>query len=303
MKKYLFLFIMLEGFFLSGCFDEDKIHADLETYKRVYDTTSTDPVLKYVSEYYYKFGKLFITDPDSSDYLFNFQYKYDLWIQKPEQTAEHLQKGIRFVEEMLLNGFTDDFKKLYFPFSIMIADSIVYTGGLSSKWDPKTIYCTEYHVSLLVSDKTLNMSEKEKEKLSQEWNLSFLLDYCTQYGAGFNIPDEFYAISKEFRGRYQGAQLPKEEWYERGFLSVIEVGHYQPWWSDDPNDGYDYTDFPSYDDNDFKYFFKAMIAMPVEELQGIAAKYPRVKARLDIVDTELCKIGIDYGNMGYKAKK
>ncbi|MCB6971974.1 MULTISPECIES: hypothetical protein [Butyricimonas] len=300
MKKYLLLSILLGGALLSACFDEDKIHADLGTYKRAYDTTSTDPVWKYVSQYYYKYGKLFITDPDSSDYLFNFQYKFGLKVEQTTQNTEHLLKCIQFVNEMLLDGFSDDFKKTYFPYSIILAKSIVYTGGLTPM--DKDIYCTKYHVSLKVNEDVLKMTEVEKEELSAKWNLGFLLDFCAAYGSGFVIPEDFYAVSKEFRGRYQGAQLPKEEWYERGFLTGIVVDHYQPWWSTDPNDGYDYTDFPTYDDTDFKYFFTGMLTIPSEELQEIATKYPRVKARLDIIDAELQKIGIDYKNMGYKAK-
>lgn len=222
-------------------------------------------------------------------------------MQKPEQTTEHLLAGINFVNEMLLDGFSDDFKKNYFPYSIIIADSIVYTGGGENGWKPKTINCTRYHVSLLVSNKTLSMSEEKKVELSQAWNLAFLLDYCAQYGGGFNIPQEFYDISKEFRGRYKGEHLPKEEWYERGFLSVVEFGFYKPWWGDEP--GYDYTDFPSMDSSDFEYFFRSMLSIPYDELQEIAANYPRVKARLELIDNELRKIGIDYKNMGYKAKK
>ena len=72
MKKYILL-LLIAGGLLAGCFNEDDIHVEEQSYKRKYDTTSTDPVWKYVSEYYYKYGKLLITDPDSSDYLFNFQ--------------------------------------------------------------------------------------------------------------------------------------------------------------------------------------------------------------------------------------
>ena len=58
MKKNILFFVILCMGVFSGCFDEDNIHADLETYWRDYDTLSNDPVLKYVSEYYYKYGKI-----------------------------------------------------------------------------------------------------------------------------------------------------------------------------------------------------------------------------------------------------
>ena len=62
MKKYILL-LLIAGGLLAGCFNEDDIHVEEQSYKRKYDTTSTDPVWKYVSEYYYKYGKLLITDP------------------------------------------------------------------------------------------------------------------------------------------------------------------------------------------------------------------------------------------------
>lgn len=71
MKKIIMF--VLSGLLFIGCYENETIHADYMEYGRIYDTTSTDPVLKYISQYYYKFGKLLIVDPDTADYIFNFQ--------------------------------------------------------------------------------------------------------------------------------------------------------------------------------------------------------------------------------------
>ena len=71
MKKILMF--LLCGLLFIGCFDDETIHADYVAYGRVYDTTSTDPVVKYISQYYYKYNKIIILDPLPGDYMFNFQ--------------------------------------------------------------------------------------------------------------------------------------------------------------------------------------------------------------------------------------
>ena len=60
MKKIIMF--VLSGLLFIGCYENETIHADYMEYGRIYDTTSTDPVLKYISQYYYKFGKLLIVD-------------------------------------------------------------------------------------------------------------------------------------------------------------------------------------------------------------------------------------------------
>ena len=302
MKKYILL-LLIAGGLLAGCFNEDDIHVEEQSYKRKYDTTSTDPVWKYVSEYYYKYGKLLITDPDSSDYLFNFQWKNTLWLKMPDQSQEHLLAGIKFFEEMFSNSFTDEFKKEFFPYSIILADSVVFTGGFSStKWDPKTIYPVETQISFLISEHTLNLSETEKQDLSFSWLMKFLVDYCTDIrGMGLNIDDAFYSTSKEYYGRYKDpdAVLPKEEWYKRGFLAISDSGYYSGWGWSDP---YWYTDFPSYPDTDLSLFLKTMCTMDHDELLQIVDEYPKVAIRDNCVKNAFEGIGIDYRNMGYKAK-
>lgn len=302
MRKNILLVALIIGGLLSSCFDEDNIHVEEQSYKRVYDTMSTDPVVKYVSQYYYKYGKLFITDPDTSDYLFNFQWKNRLWLKTPEQSQEHLLAGIKFFEEVFSNSFTDDFKKEYFPFCIFLADSVVFTGGLSSKWEPQTMYIVETQISFLISEHTLNLSEKEKEDLSFKWLMDFLVKYCTEIrNRGLNVDNDFYNTSKEYYGRYKDydgdAPLPKEEWYQRGFLSISDSGYYNFW-----GDPYWYTDFPSYPDTDLSLFLKTMCTMDHDELLQIVDEYPKVKIRYECVKKALEEIGMDYRNMGYKAK-
>lgn len=93
MKSYQFILIILLGLSLYNCDKEDDIIVDEVPYKRVhmYDTNSSNKVIKFISQYYYTYDHFLITDPDSSDYLYNFSSKNELLeITPPEQDEEHL---------------------------------------------------------------------------------------------------------------------------------------------------------------------------------------------------------------------
>lgn len=245
------------------------------------------------------------TDPDTSDYLFNFNSKNALWILQPEQSQVHLMAALKFFEEAFLNTFTDDFKKEVFPFQIILADSVVYTGSMdvSEKWRPDSIFITEHRIFFNISEHTLNFSEERKEKLSFDWLLTFFSKYCIELKKdGLKIDDIFYTTSQKYYGtwRSEGSygthkQLEKEDWYERGFLSIQGSGGSAEW-------GY-FTHFPNYTDSDFRMFFTAMCTMDHDELMAIVAKYPRVATRYNCVKTALETIGVNYRTMGYHAKK
>ena len=290
---------------LTGCFEEETIYAELGQNKRTYDTTSSDPVLKIVSQYYYDFNKYLIVDPDSSDYLYNFQWKNEIWMQMPAQDETHLLAGIEFFEEMFANSFTDEFKKDVFPLYIFLTDSIAKTNGVY--WEPVNMYIqpNQFYIAFSISEQMLNMTEEEKQELSFDWLMDFLVNYCSKKGVGLELPEEFYTTSEEYYGRHKSTIeeegiLPPEEWYERGFLSVQDQDSYEDFWDECL---YYYTDFPSYRETDLSMFITAICTMDEEELMQIVNNYPKVKTRYELLNQAFQNIGIDYRNMGYKAKE
>lgn len=307
MKKYLLLFVLFGEFLMSACFNEDEIHAELGTYKRDYDTTSTDPVWKYVSQYYYKFAKMIIVDPDSSDYLFNFQYKHDVYMVKPSQEPEHLLKVLTFMKEMFLDGYSDDVKKNLFPYAILFADTIKNTY----KNEYVDIYTTTYYIAFSVDDKKLNMSEEEKVKLSMQWNNKFL-SYCTEK-IGWTVPEEFYLYSDAEYGKKENWLLvfcPYEEGKadEPGDINLVWEKGYPigKWdWNYDLNGekvwGYSLS---SSREGYLNKFFEFLFTTPQETIDKAIADHEKLRKAHDILDQALKDdFGINYRTMVYKAKK
>lgn len=310
MRKLIILLSIFLGGISFGCFNEDDIHVEEQHYKRVYDTTSTDPVWKFVSDYYYTTGKLFITDPDVSDYVFNFQNKYALWLLQPEQTEEHLLKGIRFVEELFLNGYSDEFKRKFFPFKIILADSVVYTGSLSvgEEWQPRDVYATDDHLSFSISEHVMNITEEEKKAFSVDLNYTFITGCGKKMG--WEVPGDFYLYSTEEEFLKNATVTTTEVWTNENFW---ELGYpsgkpYERYMYDEATDKWGWVtvgyQFAATKDGYKEQFIRFLFLTPSEEVDRIIATYPKMKKAHDVLDQSLKDyLGIDYRNIGYKAKK
>ncbi len=303
MKKILiFLWCVL---LFVGCFDDETIHANYVEYGRNYDTTSTDPVLKYISQYYYKYGKLLIIDPDTADYMFNFQSKHDVHIVEPKQEEEHLLKGFQFLEDLFLNGYNDDVKKNLFPYAIILADTIenTYTHTYVN------MYTTTYYIAFLVNDEMLSKSEEEKVEISRNWNKTFL-NYCTNK-IGWTVPEEFYLYptDEEFN--------KKENWWypfpegtqdaPADINLVWEKGYPTGKWDWNFDENWNKVWGYSLSSSKAGYlekFFEFLFTTPQETIDKAIADHEKLRKAHDILNQALKDdFGIDYRKMIYKAKE
>ena len=219
MKKIIMF--VLSGLLFIGCYENETIHADYMEYGRIYDTTSTDPVLKYISQYYYKFGKLLIVDPDTADYIFNFQSKYDVHIVPPKQEGNHIERGLELLKELFLNGYSDQVKQELFPYALIMADTIENTF----KDEYVNIYTADRYIAFLVNDQILDRTEKGKEELSREWNNTFL-NYSMDK-VGWVVPEEFYLYSETEYGNKENWWIPIEGATEK---DKYRLGKRLPYW-------------------------------------------------------------------------
>ncbi len=300
MGKYILLFA-LAGMLLSGCYNEDAIYAEEGSYRRAYDTTSTDPVFKFVSRYYYDYGKLLITDPDSADYLFNFQTKHQLSLTAPEQSQEHLVAALDFFKKMFLNGYSEKIIKDYFPYKILLADTVRYTGNSN---DYRNIYLTEFHISFLVNDEMLNKSEADKIALSREWNYKFLAEYMAKY-KGWKVDDDFYLYSTD-DGYYKNFKyITDEEWTEENFWELgYASGQVYEEYGQKPDGSWDFVkvgyQFVASRAGYLEDFIEFLYSSS-EETIAKACKHEKFKKAYDVLVAALNGIGIDYRNIGYAA--
>lgn len=291
MKYYQFLLVILLGINFYNCYEEDPIVAEELPNKRVqmYDTNSTDKVLNFVSRYYYKYDHFFITDPDSSDYLYNFSSKNEsLEFNYPKQDAEHLWKGIEMMQKLVLDAYPEEFIRKHFPYSLILADDVIIDPALL---EAKVLSCVGRYFCIFSIQNLEQMSVEEKIAASSKLHET-LWRYIGMYDEGINIPDEFYQYGESLLLYGQLVQDEELEYlyeeearYKLGFPRIFLFYDIIPVF---PNKG-----------EDIGYWISFLIDTPDDELQAILKKYEVMQIKYDLLTKALKEMGIDYKKLRY----
>ena len=268
MKSYQFILIILLGLSLYNCDKEDDIIVDEVPYKRVhmYDTNSSNKVIKFISQYYYTYDHFLITDPDSSDYLYNFSSKNELLeITPPEQDEEHLWKGIEFLKELLLDFYSTDFIKSHFPYSIILVDEMADpVFGL-----PANCYTGRYFCCVTIQDMD-NMSPEEKAFYSAELHEAIWFQIGLYEENFLDLPDGFFTISFEYYN-YNNlfALWPREQHYKIG-IARNKLEQWEATWL--PTKG-----------EDVGTWIRFLIETPDDEILEIINTYEAMRTKYEIL--------------------
>ncbi|MCB6971978.1 MULTISPECIES: hypothetical protein [Butyricimonas] len=294
MKYYQFLLIIILGISFYNCYEEAPIVAEEIPYKRVqmYDTNSTDKVLNFVSRYYYKYNRFFITDPDSSDYLYNFSSKNEsLEFNYPKQEQEHLWKGIEMMQKLVLDAYPEEFIRKHFPYSIILADDAIADPALL---ETEVLSCIGRYFCIFSIQDLGQMSFNEKAVASSKSHET-LWRYIGMYDKGINIPDEFYQYGESLLLYGQLIQDEKLEYlyeeearYELGFPRMFLF--------------YDIIPVFPYKGEDIGYWISFLIDTPDDELQVLLKKYEVMQIKYDLLTKALKEMGIDYKKLRYTEK-
>lgn len=291
MKTIKYTLIAIIALLCWQCNDEDPLDSELGSYRRKYDVNSPDTVVRFVSQYYQRYGKVFITDPDSSDYLYNFQYKNTVKLKMPEQETEHLLYGIAYMNELFVDFYPDQFIKEHFPFSLIISDSI-YTVGFGAK--EIDLYVARNFLALNVGQKTRDYTFEEKKHLSLTMHITFITDLLYQYQNCLDL-SAFFAPSEKLYSTIGSSKLSIEQLYAQGIM-------YDRAW-------YGNTEYPSRKD-DLKDWLSFLTGYKEDKwskipdnVDELIATYPVMKQKYDAL-TQAIKdcIGIDYKELIYKEK-
>lgn len=219
MKKIVIYFILLM-LSLCSCTNEERlVITESLNPEGVYDTLSTDPVKRYEANYYYNYGRVFTTDPEPSDYIYNFQYKNKVRMVKPQRSQEHLMQGIRLMEELFMNFYPDDFIRNHFYHTLIVADSIISIGdNRALQW-----YMARSCAALTIDENSKSYTEEQRRNISLEMQVQFLLEKLYRYDAVLNV-DQFFKIGDGLYGVTADKKYTQEELYAVGFLKSSSYG-------------------------------------------------------------------------------
>ena len=136
MKTRWLIYILL-GVFLSSCYKEENIEGEEDEPKyKVED--SEDPLDHFIYGFYHDYGVFILYDYEEVDYRWNMSTVLDVELIKQTDKVT-LNEGLAYLDNVLFQYYTDDFKKHYFPFKILLADSVqVLKNGVWYPDEPAT---------------------------------------------------------------------------------------------------------------------------------------------------------------------
>lgn len=310
MKKIKYTTLLLASLMLGGCSSsEDQIVVDAIPYKRLstYDVNSPDPSIKFISQYYERTGKIFITDPEPSDYLFNFSSSYQsiVTIKKPE--PEHVEKGIKMVNDLLLKHYQTEFIKKYFPRLLIIGDSLTTANTYGSFVNPADSYNGSYFLMFKVQDID-TMSVDQKRALSNKFTQAFWTNLFDTKEF-IKIPAAFFESGLPYYEKYfytsdwmvgvpwkpENRDLAMKKAYSLGFVNcsityrkdrdgnILQISTVRIY-----NQTFDVRDWIIF-----------LINTPDVQLQELLTKYPALKNKYDILVKALTDAGLNYRSWQY----
>lgn len=121
MKKTDLIYILL-GFLLVSCYKDENIKGE-ESQPKYKVEDSDEPVDHFIYQFYQNYNAFILYDYERVDYVWNMSTILDVKLVKQENKAT-LNEGLKYMENILFKYYSDDFKKHYFPFKILMADSV-----------------------------------------------------------------------------------------------------------------------------------------------------------------------------------
>ncbi len=291
MKNQWILYILV-GFMFSSCYKEEDIKG--ETPEPKYHLEDSDnPLDHYIYEFNKENGNYILYDYTEMDYKWNMSILLDTRLVK-QTNREILEKGIPYMREVLFDDYSTDFKRKYFPFKILMADSIyvekngiVYgdeaaDGGLSFL----AIGKIRSGIDTISNDSLL----KRKGEVQATFWAYFLYnnEMLKLSNAYWNISNEYYGVNLKMLDN--NSKLKPDE---------VDVKKYGFWDRNRASDsGERYCIAPD-KTLDIYQFIQMIVTHTAEEMEKLMAGYDKLKDKYYLLINQLKDVyGVDIQAIG-----
>ena len=249
----------------------------------------SDPVQHYIYQFYKDYQTIIIKDPEVEDYRYNFKRKNNIKVVAPVQEAALLTKGLDMVKDIFIEVYPESFKKKYFPYSIIMADSILFLG-MEDQIPSYHSYASSNFVAIAgIRSKMNEYTDRDIRDIRGEVNAKFWNDYLSAIKNVFTVPDEFYEVSEEFYGETDWGwdiETPDDiDWHEMGFISY-DPGNTS--YDDDPDWGGWWIQAPN-KSIDIMQWLEFIFSTTIQEREMLLETYPLMKKKYEILQETMKK--------------
>lgn len=277
---------------LSSCYDHENIKGEMPLPK--YEVAdSDDPFDHYIFEFHQKHGVYILYDYQDIDYKWNISTLLNVTLRK-QADRESLLQGIHYMEKVFFNDYTDDFKKKYFPFKVLLADSIATSvkGGVNKDAAAEAglsfmaIGKIRPGVQDIPADSLLHLKGQVQ---ATYWSHFLLSNEILQ------LPEAFWKIS----GEYYGVNLKNVDNNSSLKPDEINTKKYGFWdRSRGEDSGVRYCMAPD-KVMDIYQFIQMITTHTAEEMEALMADYDKLKDKYHLLVNHLHEnFGIDIQAIG-----
>lgn len=297
MKIKILLLISILSLFYS-CDKEEEVTVELEKGKYYIEDNPNDPIQHYKYNLQKETGIVLITDPKIEDYRYNFLDINREFLVPPKQDEDIILAGIKFTEDILLNHYSIDFKKNYFPVTIQLADTVKWFGLVKYEIYNASV-STNFIAISHINEDLPTMSVALTKKIRGDVNASFWTKYIIGDRELINIPEEFFKVSDGHYNKYDlAAPNPKimgDEAYLSYAYNIGFVGYDEQFLR---NMGF--ILLPD-EEMDVYNYFQLIFSKTQKELDEIFEKSDKVRQKYEIIKNTLIKnIGFDISKLNFK---
>lgn len=265
-NNILYIFIALI-IFAVGCTDDSEPLAEFKKSKYDLSKGEDGSVQRDIYNLYNDYKCVLLLEADSSDFRYNFEYVNNIKVINADE-AYH-KEGINFLKEVWLDNYSEEFKKNYLPFSIILCDKI-----FDSRNREVDVYASHGFVAIAGLNADLAVMTDEKKKLiSQKVNFEFFGTNMLQYRKALELPKSFYAVSKSMYND-QTSYWDNNDIYKLGFVT---------------------TDWPRPSmDQDGVDYMRFITMSTQDHIDDLTSRFPKIKEKYDIVKRYFAdELGID----------
>ena len=185
-----------------------------------------------------------------------------------KQDTELLKRGIERLHTMFLDVYSEEFKQKHLPFSIILADSILFLG-MENKTPSYHAYAANRFVAMAGVRPAMGQeSDSLKQAIKGELHSRYWIDYLGGEAKVFTIPDSLDDISKAYFAK------------DVGDLTKTPLGNVVgklPWQID-----FHPLETPNAD-TDRRQWIAFIFTTPKAERERIINSYPLMKRKYEIL--------------------
>lgn len=295
--KVLLSILACTACMLSSCSSEDDIHAELEDPQYNVTDNASDPIQHERHELFGKYKTYLITNPQTIDYKFNFQKKNNLRITPPDQSQAMLQKGIARLHSMFLDTYSEEFRQKHLPFSIILADSILFLGMEKATPSYHAYAANRFLAIAGIRQDMGTESDSLMQAMKGDIHSRYWIDFLGGEKGVFSIPETFDEVSKDYYrkeiselastplGDVWGTLPWDIDFHSLGFISY---NHIATFFDPDPDYGGWWIETPD-EDTDRRQWVAFIFGTPKTQREQIVNSHPIMKEKYDILKQAFLK--------------